>query len=90
MAKGIVIIDIPNCCGGCSLIDIDEDMNLYCGSTSLYIDINKLQSKPDWCPIKEIPVRLDEIKYPHSMNDYQMKGFSRGCNACIDEILKGE
>ena len=42
--------------------------------------------RPDWCPIKELPIRLEEINCPHSMSDYQRKGFSRGWNACLDEI----
>ena len=47
---------------------------------------SKPKGKPDWCPIKEIPVRLEELKCPHSMSDYQRKEFSRGWNACLDEI----
>lgn len=84
MNKGIILLDTPENCRDCKYF------GLMCKITDKKCDRYNQDGKPDWCPIKEIPVRLDEIKYPHSMNDYQRKGFSRGWNACIDEILKGE
>lgn len=95
MAKGIILLeDIPNNCFYCRLkkrpagMSFPEDM--VCGvaeqSVCQYKPHNINGTKPDWCPIKEIPVRLEELKYSHSMSDYQRKGFSRGWNACLDEI----
>ena len=32
--------------------------------------------------------RRKRAKCPHSMGDYQRKGFSRGFNACLDTIME--
>ena len=84
MVKGIIVVDdIPVICAECDFA------SLKCSGKYLWCNIKKEfcnSSKPDWCPIKEIPVRLEELKCPHSMGDYQRKGFSRGWNACLDEI----
>lgn len=85
MAKGIVIIGIPNCCAECSLVNIDEDLNLSCDATSLYIDVKKLNSKPDWCPIKPIPDRKSEDFGQTIISAARGEGW----NECLDEILKG-
>lgn len=84
MEKGIIVVDdIPVICVECSFSHITQTgKHLFCGAKNKII----YNSKPDWCPIKEIPVRLEELKCPHSMNDYQWKGFSRGWNACLDEM----
>ena len=95
MAKGIIVLtEIPNNCFCCRLkkrpagMSFPEDM--VCGvaeqSVCQYKPHNINGTKPEWCPIKEIPVRLEELKCPHSMSDSQRKGFSRGLNACLDEI----
>lgn len=95
MCKGIIVFgEIPlNCCRRDlkrrpSGMSYPEDM--VCGTTSKSISSYKphniFGSKPDWCPIKEIPCRLDEIQVPHTMSDYQRKGFARGWNAFVDKI----
>lgn len=94
MAKGIIVVDMPGKCIDCGFCrEISEGIEACCEMT-IDPDDNDFfrmiedycQSKPDWCPIKEIPVRLEELKCPHSMSDYQRKGFSRGWNVCLDEI----
>lgn len=85
MAKGIIVVDMPEHCTICRYSYVSEKYTQWvCGIKNKLIDANK--SRPDWCPIKEIPVRLEELKCPHSMSDYQRKGFSRGWNACLYEI----
>lgn len=87
MARGIIVVDIPETCGDCACCQYDGQYNRYCGVNGedlMNIDWNG--EKPDWCPIKELPPKLEEINCPHSMSDYQRKGFSRGWNACIEEI----
>lgn len=89
MAKGIIVLDeIP---GNCRNIRGDENSCLYGGMVCQITGIDVMEhvikgTKPDWCPIKKIPERLEELKQPHSINDYQRKGFSKGFNTCIDEI----
>ena len=82
MSKGIIIVDIPRDCRDCPMRSLADDC--ICGRNVMEYRHNK--SKPDWCPIKELPIRLEEINCSHSMSDYQRKGFSRGWNACLDEI----
>ena len=86
MSKGIIVVNMPEKCDNCKMGFVNE----YYDQFECYFkpgeEIKSDQGKPDWCPIKEIPVRLEELKCPHSMSDYQRKGFSRGWNACLDEI----
>ena len=90
MTKGIIVLDeVPEKCNKCRFwfAKATVPVEYRCMGLQIEITENELtKEKPDWCPIKEIPVRLEELKCPHSMSDYQRKGFSRGWNACLDEI----
>lgn len=44
------------------------------------------KSIPKWCPIKEIPPKMEELKCPHSLADFERKGFARGWNDAIQKI----
>lgn len=82
--KGIIVLDeIPQTCqhirgnkeGGCPFGGMvcqicDKDV----------MEHVKNGTKPDWCPIKQMPEKIEVLKYPHSMK------FSRGWNACLNEI----
>ena len=84
MAKGIIVVDdIPVICAECNFANLTQNKKYFRCDVNGKIAYN---AKPDWCPIKGIPVRLEELKYSRSMGDYQRKGFSRGWNACLDEI----
>lgn len=84
MSKGIIVVDdIPVICAECNFANLTQDKKYFRCDVNGKIAYN---AKPDCCPIKEIPVRLEELKCPHSMSDSQRKGFSRGWNACLDEI----
>lgn len=102
MSKGIIVVDMPIRCYGCECCITKQYQHSingdhYCGVTERKVQDywdHEPSLKPDWCPIKETPVRLEELKFPYSINEYQRKGFSRGWNKCIDEIesigYKGE
>lgn len=86
--KGIIVVDIPECCDMCKMGFNNECSDEF----ECFMEPNKElknpeSEKPDWCPIREIPTTLEEIKSPHSMSDYQRKGFSSGWNSCIDAII---
>lgn len=97
MAKGIIVVDMPERCIECQFCrnyirvphsfgkETTHEIHCACLNNKALKEIPE-NEKPDWCPIKEIPVRLEELKYSRSMGDYQRKGFSRGWNACLDEI----
>lgn len=99
MAKGIIVVDdIPDNCFRCKLkrrpvgMSFPEDMVCEITGQSIfqYKPHNVNGNKPDWCPIKELPIKLEEINCPHSMSDYQRKGFSRGWNTCLDKLGEAE
>ena len=82
--KGIIVLDVPKNCKECCLMTSSG----HCSPT--HRDIFRYgvkEKKPNWCPIREAPVTLEEIKSPHSMGDFQRKGFSRGWKSCIDTII---
>lgn len=54
MAKGIVVVDVPEACGYCACCKHDALYTRYCGANKrdLMNDIDWNLEKPDWCPIK--------------------------------------
>lgn len=95
--KGIIVVDMPECCKYCPFVTSRVNGNYYCSiiesigdslGLSNPISDDEFYSKPNWRPIREVPVTLEEIKSPHSMGDFQRKGFSRGWNSCIDAITE--
>lgn len=86
MDKGIILVNMPDDCCDCRMGFINE----YYDQMECYFkpgtEIKPDGERPDWCPIKKLPVRLEEINCPHSMSDYQRKGFARGYNACLEKI----
>lgn len=86
MSKGIIVVDnIPSTCKKCDFCDRSFPYESYCMA---FMSSMTDGGKPEWCPIHEIPVKLEELKSPHSLSDYQMKGFQRGWNACLNKILE--
>ena len=90
MSKGIIVVDTTENCLNCGC-KLCFDRSYYCGEKARFLDdweFDIRNERPDWCPIKEIPIRIEELKFPHSINDYQRKGFSSGWNVCINEMVK--
>lgn len=93
MTKGIIVLDeIPNNCFHCRLkkrpagMSFPEDM--VCGvaeqSVCQYNPHNINGTKPDWCPIKEMPSRK-QVPGCFFMMD-EVYGKEIGFNDCLDEI----
>lgn len=97
MSKGIVILDIPDCCAECYFRSQYEEMAIGGG---LYKKFSKCWLAPDtiddpyrdilwqvnnkelWCPIKPVPAKFDA--------DAPWAGsYEKGYNNCIDKILEG-
>jgi len=81
VSKGIIVVDIPETCGGCPCFK-DEDMDGdWCSVTGEYVygfsDMN------EDCPIKPAP---DKIQHP-SRQSLAQECFADGWNACVDKIL---
>ena len=73
MSKAVLVMDIPKDCYECKLQDW-----LTCRIAK---KCNTSHSRPDWCPLRELPKKKSVYTNGH---------YSDGYNACIDELLKGE
>ena len=76
MAKGIIVVEMPERCADCQLIAPIPGCPVT--GKSIYREVlhNK---KPDWCPISPVPrVNSGERKY---LNEYE-----KGWNDCVDYL----
>lgn len=89
MSKAILVMDMPKSCKDCR-IRFSDSWSDYCPyekTGTYYEDVDEFvqyNSKPDWCPLKEVPKQKD----PNSLSDC-LYFEALGYNACIYEILKG-
>lgn len=74
MSKAILIIDMPNSCEECDVIE-------FCHSNDWKTN---LKIKPDWCPLRELPQKHTV----HCTDTTHHRHVKQGWNYCIDEILK--
>lgn len=90
MKKAVLVIDMPKNCKECKLM-VYDDISYWCPvrtmndifyETDVYQYV-KNETKPDWCPLKEIPEKKEIF---NNCDDY-LNGVDDGWNACIDEIL---
>lgn len=90
MAKGIIVVDVPEICKDCpfSLNRIGAYHYCFivesigeCDALSHSISINEYYSKPDWCPIKPIPERAYHENYCDNGR------YDKGWNDCLNEVL---
>lgn len=81
MAKGIIVVDVPERCGDCVFSNPDGDYCPFRGEIS-YPEYG--DKKPDCCPIRSVSEKR-RMEGAHTFTDL---GFVCGWNACIDEILK--
>lgn len=80
MSKSVLAIDTPKKCNSCIYAGTFYD---FCKINYRYIE--DLSSKPDWCPLMDLPEK-DNGDYPANTFD---AGFAEGWNQCIDEIGGG-
>ena len=88
MAKAVLVMDMAECCADCPCSFFERDnpiLNLICGVTQE--DAYNV-GKPDWCPLRELPERKEEL----AIEQYEFgglgKAFVSGWNACLDAIAK--
>lgn len=84
MKNGIVILNIPRKCNECRFctLGFNKCMLKIDDGYIKSIDV-PLDEKPDWCPIKEMPQRID----PNSLELNKKYFRAEGWNACINKIL---
>lgn len=92
MSKAILVMDMPKSCKDCR-IRFSNSWSDYCPyekTGTYYEDVDDFvyhNSKPNWCPLKEVPEKKNSIyKYPSFSYG---EGWDKGYNACIDKILEG-
>ena len=95
MSKAILVLDMPNHCNDCKMYEGFPDhryreIECWCNAaykTIRYITEDELRNKihkPDWCPLKLIPDRIE-----HSIYDYDADtGYTCGWNDCIDTLIR--
>lgn len=90
MKKAVLVIDMPKNCKECKLM-VYDDISYWCPvrtmndifyETDVYQYV-KNETKPDWCPLKEIPEKK-EIAYCYTQTDYIYRD---GWNNCLNKIL---
>ncbi len=81
MSKAVLVMDMPDSCLICPFCN--EDVACLAMDNSS-IDVDVVQEKPDWCPIRQMPEKKQEevpVAYTH------FGAYNDGCNACIDAII---
>lgn len=84
MAKGYIVVDMPENCGDCKFRDI-YDAPYYIGCTITRMT-HEGWNKPEWCPIRPQPERWDRSNIMDEYDD----GIVNGRNGLIDEMFGGE
>lgn len=84
MAKAVLIIDMPEDCTMCKFWNSKDDECYATGVEEL--SLNSEESKSDWCPLRELPEKIPELKSGYE--DLSTSIRRVGWNACLDEILK--
>lgn len=85
MAKAVLVMDMPECCGECCFKDFRASGRLTCICTDKYMELEEDMDKrrPDWCPLRELPERSD---HPEHCDNGR---FDAGWNGCLDAIEGG-
>lgn len=81
MSKGIILVDVPECCDKCDLMCYDQYKDKFCFMVGFDEPIE--DDKPDWCPIKPAPEKIQH----KSRQGLLQEQVALGWNLCIDEIL---
>ena len=101
MSKSILVIDTPENCNKCPMLNISdgETIDALCANPTerkrKVIDhYNPIGlARPDWCPIRGLPEKKPRVEYQGNgcfgINEVMKNSFNMGFNSCIDEILKG-
>lgn len=85
MSKAVLIMDMPESCRDCMIRSLADD----CQTTGRYVQgYRHNNSKPDWCPMKELPEMCHITGASGQTKDY-VNGYRTGWNDCIDIITGG-
>lgn len=96
MSKGYILVDVPERCMDCrfcsevlegiaSCCELEDDLE---DDESLKeIDVDYTQTKPDWCPVRELPEKKEPTQFPISpLLPWQYTDYDKGWNDCIKQM----
>ena len=56
MSKAVLVMDMPESCFGCNFMYCDEESDTEtCQAMETARDIDLIEDRPDWCPLRELP-----------------------------------
>ena len=91
--KGIIVVDMPECCDMCGFssqaydTELFEEGECYCTISMESVDNIAEGYKPSWCPIRPIPERKEGGRLVLSpLLKEGLTDYERGWNDCIDSI----
>ena len=85
MSKAILVMDMPKNCFDCRFQEMGFCEAVH--SVGEMIPDDDLESKPDWCPLREMPEKKKTIGTESETERIYM---NCGWNACIDAIGGGD
>ena len=85
MAKGYIVVDMPENCGDCKFRDIYDAP--YCIGCTITRMTHAGWDKPDWCPILPQPEKFEAGK--EMWNEFE-DGVESGRNGLIEEMFGGD
>ena len=94
MPKAILVMDMPESCSKCKFmyefqgIKKSQLMNVLDNGASKLSQGTFTEKRHDWCPLRELPEREEELPVEKYEFGGLGKAFTSGWNACLDKILK--
>lgn len=92
MSKAVLVMDMPESCFGCNFMYCDEESDTEtCQAMETARDIDLIEDRPDWCPLREPPEKK-ETTYPQACyeNSYWTDEMKAGFNTCLNEMVGGK
>ena len=89
MAKAVLVMDMPDDCTMCKFWNTDDDECYATGSEELSLGGCE-KTKPDWCPLRELPEKKDRNSPERVEYGNFGTGYIAGFNDCLDKILKDD
>lgn len=87
MAKAVLVMNMPESCFGCNFMYCDEESDTEtCQAMETARDIDLIEDRPDWCPLRELPEKIPELKSGYE--EVSTSIHRVGWNACLDEMVR--